>query len=164
MERHSNKTPCCCCGCRQMGRRWRRPWTPACNRHASERLPCTYTYVWTWLAVLQWTGMLAASIDGDITPMDMLCARRCTRRTLQGVSHGWVDRHAVAASCQALPFPCCLDDGSRRHASNAKNSSHPSHPTQPSTQPSDNDLRSHHTSRGCPVAETWCVQESMCSF
>jgi hypothetical protein len=105
-----------------------------------------------------------AFFDCDITPMDMLCARRCTRRTLQGVSHGWVDRHAVAASCQALPFPCCLDDGSRRHASNAKNSSHPSHPTQPSTQPSDNDLRSHHTSRGCPVAETWCVQESMCSF
>ena len=60
-----------------------------------------------------------AIINCDITPMDMLCARRCTRRTLQGVSHGWVDRHAVAASCQALPFPCCLDDGSRRHDTRA---------------------------------------------
>jgi hypothetical protein len=94
-------------------------------------LPCTYTYVWTWLAMHHWTGMLAASIDGDITPMNMLCARGCTRRTLQGVSHGCTVGHAVAAlaaSCQALPFPCCL--GSRRHASHAKNRSHPSHPTQ----------------------------------
>ena len=116
MERHSNKTPCCCCGCRQMGRHGTTvetaidsnlPQAQASEDHAHVRMS-----VWTWLAVPRahhWTGMLAALIDGDITPLDdAVCSRlhatHAARR--EPWMRGWT--YAVAAStasCQALPFP-----------------------------------------------------------
>lgn len=120
----------------------------ASEGHAHVRM---YGHGWQRLECTHWTGMLAALIDSDITPLDYaVCSRlhatHAARR--EPWMRGWTCYCCVycimpGPSISMLP---AWDQGDTR--ANAKNSSHPSHHP---TQSSDNDLRSHHTSA---LAET----------